>query len=392
MKVQMQTSTSNELKVVAVGDLHFGNPRLKGEDLYTRLSKYLYPELQDAQLLLLTGDTYDQLTTVSSNAHIYVVRFIRDICSISAQTGMQIRILHGTYSHDRDQVKSLEALAYDKTRVRVINNIEGEILSDWLPQPSDPLKILYIPDNLQYKTSSAVVEHIQNIYTCLGWDRADLILGHGAFAHALNCAEEHLPPCTYTIDQFKPLVTDTGIIIMGHIHTPSHRANVYYCGSFDRMIHGEEEAKGFYVFTRKDNRWTSRFCINQDSYKFVTITPKGDTVDKCTADLISKLNDAFKSTNTGWVRVVYDEPELRGVYQKICLSLYPNVIFSGKSSRDTVSSTVELADINLELADDIRPNVNNLGELVYQYLLDTNLVDSIPKEKITTAVDDLLKE
>ena len=82
----------------------------------------------------------------------------------------------------------------------------------------------------------------------------------------------------------------------------------------------------------------------------------------------------------------------RGTYQRICASLYPNIIFTGKSSKDTVSSTIELADINLELADDIRPNVNNLGELVYQFLLDTNLIGSTPKDTILTTVNNLLKE
>lgn len=117
---QMQILNSNELKVVAAGDFHFGNPRLQGEDLYHRLRIYLYPELEHAQLLLLTGDIYNQLVTVSSNANYYVFRFIRDIFAISAQTGMQIRILHGTYSHDRDQVRSLGSLAFEKTRVKVI--------------------------------------------------------------------------------------------------------------------------------------------------------------------------------------------------------------------------------------------------------------------------------
>ena len=76
---QMQILNSNELKVVAAGDFHFGNPRLQGEDLYHRLRIYLYPELEHAQLLLLTGDIYIQLVTVSSNANYYVFRFIRDI-------------------------------------------------------------------------------------------------------------------------------------------------------------------------------------------------------------------------------------------------------------------------------------------------------------------------
>lgn len=155
---------------------------------------------------------------------------------------------------------------------------------------------------------------------------------------------------------------------------------------------GKKKNKGFYVFTRKDNKWTSRFCVNKESYKFITVVPQGNTVDQRTTDLVNKLHAAFKGVKFGWVRVIYDEPELRGTYQRICSSLYPNIIFTGKSSKDTVSSTIELADINLELADDIRPNANNLGELVYQFLLDTNMIGSTPKDTVLTIVNNLLKE
>ena len=71
------TMTST-FKITAIGDLHFGNPKLKAEELYAKLFKHLYPELADTQLLLLTGDTYDQLTTVNSSANRYVLKFIQD--------------------------------------------------------------------------------------------------------------------------------------------------------------------------------------------------------------------------------------------------------------------------------------------------------------------------
>ena len=64
------------LKITAVGDLHFGNPRIKADQMYEKLKKYLYPEILTSHLVLLTGDTYDQLTTVSSSANKYVLMFI----------------------------------------------------------------------------------------------------------------------------------------------------------------------------------------------------------------------------------------------------------------------------------------------------------------------------
>lgn len=155
---------------------------------------------------------------------------------------------------------------------------------------------------------------------------------------------------------------------------------------------GKKKIKVFMFLLVKIINGLADFASIKESYKFITVVPQGNTVDQRTTDLVNKLHAAFKGVKFGWVRVIYDEPELRGTYQRICSSLYPNIIFTGKSSKDTVSSTIELADINLELADDIRPNANNLGELVYQFLLDTNMIGSTPKDTVLTIVNNLLKE
>ena len=199
-------TTTSTFKIVAIGDLHFGNPKLRAEELYAKLTKYLYPALEDTQLLLLTGDTYDQLTTVNSSANRYVLKFIQDIYSISSSTGMQIRILHGTYTHDRDQVSIFNNLELPYTRTKVIDKITCEELSHFNDHSDTKLRMLYIPDNLQYKHSSEVMKHIADNFKCLGWDKADIVLGHGSFDYALGCSAEHLPECTYTIDQFKPFI------------------------------------------------------------------------------------------------------------------------------------------------------------------------------------------
>ena len=217
-------TTISTFKITAVGDLHFGNPKLKSEELYIKLVKYLYPELANTQLLLLTGDTYDQLTTVNSSANRYVLKFIQDIYSISSKTGMVIRVLHGTYSHDRDQVAIFDNLALPNTNAKVICKIDCEKLECF----NRELKIAYIPDNLPYKHSNEVMNYLDNVYKCLGWDKADIVLGHGSFDYALGCSNEHLPECTYTIEQIKPYVKDDGLVIMGHIHTIAVVLTVWY--------------------------------------------------------------------------------------------------------------------------------------------------------------------
>ena len=43
------------LKVIGIADLHIGNPRINVEALYRKLQKFLYPELDDAHLLVISG-------------------------------------------------------------------------------------------------------------------------------------------------------------------------------------------------------------------------------------------------------------------------------------------------------------------------------------------------
>lgn len=382
-----------KIKIVAIGDLHFGNPRINSEIMYNHLKSYLYPELEDAQVLLITGDTYDQLTTVTSSANRYALKFIKDIFLISAATGLQVRILHGTYSHDRDQISIFENLKVKHAKYKIINELSGDVLSDFNNGATEQLKILYIPDNLQFKTSEEVVTQIKKLYQCYHWKTADLVLGHGTFMHALPVSSEHAPACTYTIEQFKPLVSTDGIVIMGHIHTPSHRANVYYCGSFERMAHNEEEAKGFYTFTRdfgQSSTWEAKFIKNSDTTLFKTITPQGDTPEKLVKDFIRQVKETFQG-KPGYVRAVYTEPEMRGIYQRICASQFSGLIFSGKNTAEEKDNGIKLEDITLDVFTDVAPNVNNLGELVYQYLDTNNKLDNLPKDIIIDYVNKMIQ-
>lgn len=384
-------TTTSTFKIVAIGDLHFGNPKLRAEELYAKLTKYLYPALEDTQLLLLTGDTYDQLTTVNSSANRYVLKFIQDIYSISSSTGMQIRILHGTYTHDRDQVSIFNNLELPYTRTKVIDKITCEELSHFNDHSDTKLRMLYIPDNLQYKHSSEVMKHVADNFKCLGWDKADIVLGHGSFDYALGCSAEHLPECTYTIDQFKPFIDPNGLIIMGHIHRPSHKANVYYCGSFDRMAHGEEEDKGFYTFYRDGEKWASVFTVNADANLFVTIEPQGNDIETRINSLLTQMHNKF-TVPRGYVRVLYNNPEDRGIYQKVCFQAHPNIFFSGKRINETDDNVFKLDELNIDTFTDVKPNMNNLGELAYQFLIDNSINPEFSKDVIVTKVQQLLAE
>ena len=75
-------------KIAAAGDFHFGNPRINCSLLYNELRASFYPEVDTSDLVLLTGDLFDQLLTINSKAYKFASMFIRDMLTIAKDTGM----------------------------------------------------------------------------------------------------------------------------------------------------------------------------------------------------------------------------------------------------------------------------------------------------------------
>lgn len=381
------------LKVVACSDLHWGSPRIGSQEQYQKIKTVLYPELRDAHILFIAGDLYDQLLTVNSKAHRYATIFVSDLLRISAYTGLQVRILHGTFTHDRDQLSVFETFKVPNARLRVINQIECEEITDIrcndeiLPYS---IRVGYMPDNLPYKRSEEAVDHFKKCLTVLGWSTVDLLVGHGTFDHVVEPGSGHRPPCLFSHTQFTNLVKG-GPIIMGHIHTPGRKRNIYYCGSFDRMAHGEEEKKGFYVFTKDPAEgWKSRFVVNSISTPFVSIYPIGEDVAKITHNFIDQVEERF-SDKLGYVRVLHESPEVRSLLHKVCSQQFPKLIYSSRGIGDSETTVIKVDEITLDIFDDVKPDVNNLGHLVYQYLDEHGITEGIPKETIVEKTHSLLE-
>ena len=382
------------LKIVATGDWHLGSPRLISETFYQELKKVLYPELKDAHLLILTGDIYDQLLTVSSKAHKYAARILKDLLVFSARSGLQIRLLHGTYSHDRDQLDVFKALEVPGSRFSIVKEIFCEEIQGFkngFSEPDVKLRVGYLPDNLSYKNSSDAVEHLKRSMTILGWTSLDLLVCHGSFEHVIPPDSGHTPPCLYSLEQFENIVH--GPLIMGHIHTPGRFRNAYYCGSFERLSHGEEEDKGFYVFTREvqsANSWRARFVKNPFATPFITIQPHGDDIPAITQNYVDQVDEKFP-TRRGYVRVLHSNPEVRAILHKVTSTNFPEISYSSKSTGDRENISLQITDISLETFDDVRPNKNNLGGLVYQFLEEHQLTGNIPRETILDYVEKLFE-
>lgn len=381
------------LKIVAAGDFHFGNPKINAEALYMKLKKYFYPELMDAELCFLTGDIYDQLLTVNSKAYKYAALFILDLMKISSDTGMQIRVLHGTYTHDRDQLSVFNIFKYPNSRIKIINEITAEEISDircGMDEIHQNIRVAYLPDNLPYKESSDAIAHLERNLTVLGWQSVDLLIGHGSFSHVIPADSSHRPPCLYSAEQFEHIVH--GPIVMGHIHTSGRYRNIIYCGSYDRMAHNEEEPKGFYVVTKDINGntgWKNRFVKNEEATLFISIQPEGSDQGLIARDFLNKMSEKFPD-EVGNVRVLHESPEVRSLLHRVCSNNYPNVIYTSKSIGEKSVNKLQVSEIGLDIFDDVKPDIHNLGNLVWKFLEDRHLTEVIKEERIVNLVKELI--
>lgn len=374
------------IKIVATGDLHFGNPKISSEKLYVTLTEFFYKEAQTSDLILLTGDLFDQIATVNSNANKYVSLFIRELFLFSARLGIPVRILHGTYSHDRNQLSVLEVLKLENTNAKIINEISCEEIQ----LKDKKFRILYIPDNLPYKKSSDVMTHIKKVMSVHGWKTVDIVLGHGTFDHALPVGPEHAPPCTYTRDQFNDILERNGIIIMGHIHIPSAKNGVYYCGSFERMSHGEEQPKGFCSFEYENEQWKHKFIENPSATLFVSIYPEGYSTDEIIVDFDKQIDNIFPE-HKGYVRVLHNDPEVRALLSKVCNSKYPLLTYSSKARNDSDKPEIQITDIDLSTFEDIKPSRENLAELITQFLQDSDMLGDLDLNIVNKYLDNVIE-
>lgn len=380
------------LKIAAISDLHFGHTKINAENLYMKLRSTFYPEVMNSNLIVVAGDLYDQLLTINSKAHKFASMFIRDLLLIARSSGAQIRLLHGTFSHDRDQLSIYNTLVSASKHLKTINEITCEEIKEFViagEVVNFPLRIVYLPDNLPFKYADEAVEHIQNSMACKGWTTADLVIGHGTFEHTIPPESGHKPICLYRLGQFS---WAHGPIIMGHIHTPSKSYNCYYCGSFERMNHGEEEHKGFLTLTKnidKNTEWEYRFVKNPNATLFKTIVPEGNDTAFIVNNFISQVKEKFGDQG-GFVRVAHPDAEVRSILHRVCAEHFPNISYSSKSTGQREVSEMRIDEITLDIFDNTKPNVKNLGNLVYKFLEENNILDGITQQEIDSVLSPLL--
>lgn len=357
----------DKISLLAISDIHIGCPRIDPYKLKERLQKYLYPHIEGKQILFICGDFFDTQLSLNSRAAFVAMEIIREIKDICRSVKCDLRVLRGTFTHDRNQPKHfINGEDPDITDVRLYDTMAIE------HHDKTGLDILYMPDNL---VSDDIYGDIRKLLESHGLDHVDLLIHHGYFKHMLPDAliNKGLPNGCLEVEKTNKFVW--GATLNGHVHVSSIYENVISIGSFDRLAHGEEEPKGLYrididkhfthAITGEDcDVYKFTFIENMDANKFITfnlLSYEPQEALKKFEDRWSDLIHKFKDNETVRIRIMSNDKSVVEGCSQIAKTLYNDVIVD-QSSVVKREQLIENVAMNLDELPMITPE--NIWQLV----------------------------
>jgi len=258
--------TNKPLRIACLSDIHLGHKNTPTEYILTNLRKSLTQNIliRELDIIILAGDIFDTLLYLPDfhigEIQIWIAEFLHqcvkyDIC---------LRIVEGTPSHDRKQAKQFIILN------RLLNINADVIYHDSLTieyLAKHDLHILYVPDEWRSNTMQTQLEVTELLYKHQ-LTQVDYAVMHGMFEHQ---GIGNIPMPIHNSEYYLSIVKK--YIFIGHIHLMSTYQRILVQGSFDRLAHGEEEPKGFWLVIANRNTDVNdkvTFIINHQAMPYLS--------------------------------------------------------------------------------------------------------------------------
>ena len=338
-----------------MSDIHFGSGKNRTINIVTALIlffKEYHDILKNVDVIFIPGDIYDKLLTVPSNDNIISMEWLLNLARYCGNHNIKLRIMEGTPSHDNKQGKLLATALKEKeinVDYRYIEEIEIEHMTEF------DMQVLYIPDEMHHHAEDTLAV-VKELMESKNLHQVDIAMMHGAFNYQIPVVEL---PSMHNDQEYLSLVKY--FISIGHVHNHSIYKRIIAQGSFDRLSHGEEEAKGGILITIENGEGTFLFLENKNAMIFKTI----DVISEEVIEVISNVRRALKGVpNESHIRLAIHETNpviraLRDVYKH-----FPSYHFVSKTlkSEDTTRVTVDniLANGKLDNLHITAKNIENL--------------------------------
>lgn len=353
------------LNIGHTADWHLGHSRVPTADTIHDIKKHLFSRLNELQLLFVVGDIFDGTISFNSKDGELIIEFFAELLKQCYEHDVTIRVIRGTFSHDNNQLNIWEKICCTlgiPVDFKLVNDLHIEHIKKY------NIHVLYMPDNLPYKSKHDVFVQIHRLLTVHGIQQVDYIAMHGEFEHMnFGFVNHH----AYSSEDFAGLYRH--FILCGHIHKPNQHKNVIYAGSFNRLAHNEEEAKGFWTISNGH----PAFVTNTDATLFVTV----DYNEEQDIDIIlskhEQILSRFSTERKGFVRVIMNDPHLKQALSSYHGTIRPNVRLTFKKTHYHNEQQIQFLQERLQhKQNEILeiPSIKNISIIVIKHLQSQGIV------------------
>jgi hypothetical protein len=293
------------IRTVTISDIHLGHKRNPTLGIIQALDAFFKNYIgRGVDILFLAGDVFDQLLDLPSDEVAEITMWAHRLIEFCEREKIKLRILEGTPSHDWKQSAifvTAHTAMRSKCDFKYIDTLHIEHMEDF------GLHVLYVPDEW-HSSTERTFKDVQALMQKEGLSKVDLAIMHGSFAYQLPAAAMKSPK--HSEHDYLSIVKY--FICIGHVHTHSIFERILAQGSFDRLAHGEEEAKGgIECVIYPDGTFEHFFIENKMAKTFKTFTLRGKDIDDAIS-MIANRTKNFLPNSYVRIRAPKDHPAIIG--------------------------------------------------------------------------------
>lgn len=259
----------NSIRIASVSDIHLGHPDNDADEIADKLIR-AFPDNEETaalDIIGVMGDLFDSLLSFPNVGVSAAYRFAAHLLYLGKKHDILIRFLEGTPLHDWKQssfVLELNRLAEFGADLKYVDDLHIEHIERY------GITVLYVPDKL-VGGPQTTLSRVKQLLKDNNLEQVDFAFMHGCFKFQLPSSEHD--QCHDEVEYLKFVKHE---IYIGHHHTFTHFDRIIGQGSFDRLSHGQEEAKGHVrTVTYPDGQYDLTFVENKDAKRFVTVLCHG---------------------------------------------------------------------------------------------------------------------
>lgn len=227
-------SNDRILVEIHTADIHFGamDPKTQYDILMKEMVQKVATIHFDA--FFINGDLFHHKFMSNSNVIMYALLFVDEIVKLCIKNNATLVLLHGTFSHDADQLKLFYRYINSGVDIRIIENMQFQNIKG--------TTVLCIPE--EYNKGKEYYEQL--LYFTQEYD---MVAMHGNIKGAIyGLNEANLDTAKSPVFDINSFARCNGPILCGHVHVQGcYQNHIYYSGSPLRWRFGEEQEKGFLV-------------------------------------------------------------------------------------------------------------------------------------------------